>query len=76
MSNITVSIDEQTYRAARIVAAQRNSTVSSLVRDYLNTLINESTQPDTRKNALFEALDKAGPFKAGERLSRSESHRR
>jgi Family of unknown function (DUF6364) len=76
MSNITVSIDEQTYRAARIVAAQRNSTVSALVRDYLNTLINESTQPDARKNALFEALDKAGSFKAGERLSRSESHRR
>ncbi len=76
MSNITVTVDEQTYRAARIVAAQRNATVSSLVRDYLNSLVNESTQPDTRANALFEALDKAGPYKAGERLSRSETHRR
>jgi hypothetical protein len=76
MSNITVTVDEQTYRAARIIAAQRNATVSSLVRDYLNTLVNESTQPDTRTNALFEALDKAGPYKASERLSRSETHRR
>jgi hypothetical protein len=76
MSNITVSIDEQTYRAARIVAAQRNATVSSLVRDYLNTLVNENTQPDTRSKALFEALDKAGPYQAGERLSRTESHHR
>jgi Family of unknown function (DUF6364) len=76
MSNITVTVDEQTYRAARIVAAQRNATVSSLVRDYLNTLVNESTQPDTRTKALFEALDKAGPYKASERLPRSATHRR
>jgi hypothetical protein len=76
MRNFTVSIDEQTYRAARIVAAQRNATVSSLVRDYLNSLVNESQQPDTRKKALFKAFDKASNFKASDRLLRSEIHRR
>jgi hypothetical protein len=70
MSNITISIDEQTYRAARIFAAQRNSTVSALVRDYLNSLI-ASQQPDSRAQDLFSALDKARGFNASDRLTRA-----
>ncbi|TNF54069.1 MAG: ribbon-helix-helix protein, CopG family [Gammaproteobacteria bacterium] len=37
MKNITLSVDEETYRRVRIAAAERNTTVSALVRDYLRT---------------------------------------
>ncbi|MCY4114858.1 MAG: hypothetical protein OXG33_13120 [Chloroflexi bacterium] len=38
MKNITVSVDDATYRHARIRAAELDTSVSALVRDYLRTL--------------------------------------
>ena len=41
MKNITVSIDEHTHRQARIRAAELGTSVSALVRTYLNCLVAE-----------------------------------
>jgi hypothetical protein len=38
MKNITVSVPDDVYRAARIRAAERGSSVSALVSDYLRSL--------------------------------------
>ncbi len=38
MRNITLALDEDTYRRARIAAARRDASVSSLVKQYLLTL--------------------------------------
>ena len=38
MKNITVAVDDATYRRARIRAAELETSVSALVRDYLRTL--------------------------------------
>ena len=38
MKNITVSVDEETHRMARIRAAQLDTSVSALVREYLEAL--------------------------------------
>lgn len=47
MKNITVSVDEGTYRRARIRAAELDTSVSALVRGYLRSLAEdgESTPP-------------------------------
>ncbi len=48
MRNITVSVDEETHRMARIRAAQLDTSVSALVRDYLRALgENDSPQDET-----------------------------
>ena len=39
MRNITVSVDDATYRRARIRAAELDTSVSALVRDYLGSLV-------------------------------------
>ena len=39
MRNITVSVDDGTYRRARIRAAELDTSVSALVRDYLGSLV-------------------------------------
>ena len=39
MKNITVSVDEHTHRQARIRAAELGTSVSALVRSYLNRLV-------------------------------------
>ena len=38
MKKITVSVDDETYRMARIAAAKRDTSVSAMVRDYLTTV--------------------------------------
>ena len=43
MKNITVSVDEETHRLARIRAAEMDTSVSALVRDYLRSLVEGRT---------------------------------
>jgi hypothetical protein len=76
MKNITLSVDEETYRLARVAAAERNTTVSALVRGYLRTLCRpERSEPDPAQ-ALFFALDRARGYRAADRLTREEAHAR
>ena len=42
MKNITVSVDEETHRSARIRAAELGTSVSALVRNYLRSLSRDS----------------------------------
>ena len=75
MKNITVSIDDETYRQARITAAEREQSVSAMVRDLLQTLA--TLPPDdhaAQMTRLFEIFDQAKPFAASERLTREEMY--
>ncbi|MBI5329340.1 MAG: hypothetical protein HZB71_01895 [Betaproteobacteria bacterium] len=76
MKNITLSVDEDTYRLARVAAAERDTTVSALVREYLRRLAQAPGSPMEQSAALFAALDQAAPNRAGGRLSREEAHAR
>ena len=42
MKNITVSVDDETHRSARIRAAELGTSVSALVRNYLRRLSRDS----------------------------------
>ena len=44
MKNITVSVDEETHRMARIRAAELDTSVSALVRGYLRSLVAEGAR--------------------------------
>lgn len=76
MKNITLSVDEETYRQARIAAAERNTTVSALVRDYLHTFARLADADVDPAEALFAALDRAQGFRAADRMTREEAHAR
>ena len=39
MKNITVSVDEETYRLSRAKAAEAGTSISALVRSYLRALV-------------------------------------
>lgn len=75
MSNITLSLDDNTYRTARIVAAERGVSVSALVRDYLQSL--RPAQQDERMKALVATFDLGLPgYSVSNRLSRDEANER
>jgi plasmid stability protein len=76
MKNITVSVDDEVHRKARIRAAELGTSVSALVRQFLNDLGGEDTDFERRKRAQAEVIASIRAFRAGERLKRNEVHLR
>jgi plasmid stability protein len=76
MKNITVSIDDETYRRARIKAAENDTSVSAMVRDYLAQLANTETEFERLKRKEAGLRLKVSGFSASDRLSRDEVHER
>ena len=73
MRNITVSVHDETYRQARIVAAQRDTSVSALVREFLAGLTAEVEQRDEDWGAMRKIVDSWGA-EVGERPTRSRTY--
>jgi hypothetical protein len=45
MRNITVAVDDETYTRVGVAAAERNTSVSALVKAYLEQLASHETEP-------------------------------
>lgn len=74
MKNITLALDEETYRKARIAAARRDTSVSSLVKQYLLTLVateitNQKPTPEL-DTLLAEIASRHPGFSCSENLPR------
>lgn len=64
MKNITLALDEDTYRNARIAAARRDTSVSSLVKQYLQTLAATEApteRPATELETLLQEITSRHP---------------
>jgi len=55
--NITLSMDEEVLKQARIVAAERHMSLSAMVRGYLNSLLEKERFVDDARNALLKLID-------------------
>ena len=69
MKNITVSVDEETHRQARIRAAELGTSVSALVRGYLRDLCTNpaETTGTSGQDTETEAGAAAQTFERGAR---------
>jgi plasmid stability protein len=76
MKNITVSVDDEVYRRARVRAAELDTSVSAMVRKFLNELAEGDTDFQRRKRAQAQALASIRAFRAGDRLTRDQVHAR
>jgi hypothetical protein len=76
MKNITVSLDDDTYRRARMVAAQRDTSVSALVKRFLVDLASGESETEQLKRQERELRERITDFDASDRLSRDDVHRR
>lgn len=76
MRNITVSVPDETYRKARVRAAELDRSVSALVRDFLAGLAAEESDFDRRRRLQDEVLSSVKAFRAGDRLTRDQAHDR
>lgn len=55
MKNITVKIDDETYRKARVRAAQNGTSVSAMVQEFLSKMEDDSDR-EKRRSAMLEKL--------------------
>lgn len=76
MKNITVSIDEELHRRARIRAAERGTSLSAAVREFLVAFAGGETDFERRKRLQDETLASISRFQANDRLSREDVHDR
>jgi plasmid stability protein len=76
VTNITVSVPDDVYRAARIRAAEQGSSVSALVAEYLRSLSEreaEFARLEAQQRDIHNQIDR---FSARDRLDREELHGR
>ena len=76
MKNITVSLPDDIYRQARIRAAEQDTSVSALVREFLVQLGGQESDFERRKRLQGEVLATIRRFRAGDRLTRHQVHDR
>lgn len=76
MKNITVSVEEDVHRRARVRAAELDTSLSAVVREFLVQFAGGETDYERRKRLQAETLASIKNFRAGDRLTREETHDR
>lgn len=77
MANLTLSIEDKLLKRARIRALERDTSVNSLVRDYLEEFVMDGSQPPDMTDFLSWAKTvhaSSGP--AGRTWTRDELYER
>jgi hypothetical protein len=76
VKNITVSVDDEVYRNARIRAAELDTSVSAVVRRFLGEFAGGESDFERRKKLQDRTLSSIRAFRAADRVSRDAAHQR
>ena len=76
MKNITVTVPDDVYRNARIRAAERGTSVSALVGEYLRSLSGRGAEFSRLEAQQRQVQSQISRFRAGDRLDRDQLHDR
>jgi plasmid stability protein len=76
MTNITVSVPDDVYRAARIRAAEQGSSVSALVAEYLRSLSDRDAEFARLEAQQQKIISQIKSFNPRHNLSRDELYDR
>jgi plasmid stability protein len=76
MKNITVTVPDDVYRTARIRAAERGTSVSALVGEYLRSLSGRGAEFSWLEAQQQQVQRESERFRARDRLDRDQLHDR
>jgi plasmid stability protein len=74
VKNITVSLDDETYRRARVKAAEMDTSVSALVKQFLSDLAAGESEFERLKKMERALRERVTAFRAAGRLPRDAAH--
>jgi hypothetical protein len=76
MKNIIVSVDEAVYRQARIKAAEQDTSVSALVKQFLMDLAADGGEIARLRGEEHAIRERIRQFRAADRLPREKLYNR
>jgi hypothetical protein len=74
--NVTISLDRQTIRKAKIVAARRDTSISGLLAQQIEILVGEEEAYERAERQAMALLDEGFHLGGGAPASREELHER
>jgi hypothetical protein len=74
--NVTISLDRQTVRKAKILAAKRDTSISGLVAAQIDALVVEDEAYDQAKRLALALLDQGFHLGGRHRIDRNALHER
>ena len=76
MKNITLSVDDGVLATVRQLAAEKDSTVNALVREYLTSLAKQQNRARTARARLRELSDQSEGRLGKKNWTRADLHER
>jgi len=76
MGNITLKVDDELLREAKILAAKRGTSVSRLVAEQIETLVQKDSRYDTARRRALKRLATGYDLRFTPPQSRDELHER
>ena len=76
MANLTITIDDEILRRARVRAMEQNTSVNSLVRDYLAAFAAIGTTWDQATDAILRLSAQSKSGRGDRHWTRDELHER
>jgi hypothetical protein len=74
MKNLTLTIDEELLRKARVLAAMKRTSVNEMVRTYLDRVVREEQEADEVTEALLKLADESTARMGDWRPGRAETY--
>ncbi len=76
MKNVTLSVDEDVLFAVRVYAAERNSSVNALVREFLGAIAEREARGKKERRRIRELSESSKARIGSKSWSRDELHAR
>jgi plasmid stability protein len=76
MSNLTITIDEDALRRARIRALEQGTSVNAVLRDFLESYAGVRGEQESAVRELLALARSAGAGRGGHRWTREDLHER
>jgi len=76
VKKVTISLPNDVYRTACLRAAERNTTVSALVHDFLGSLGHDESDLERRRRLQHRVIAGIRSFQGCNRLTRAQVHDR
>lgn len=74
--NLTVSLSTQTVQKAKILAARRSTSISGLVADQIEALVNTEEAYESAQRAAMDLMDRGFHLGGIHSIDRDELHER
>jgi len=74
--NLTISLDREMVRKAKVLAARRETSISGLIAAQIEALVGEDEAYEHAKRQALALLDQGFHLGAGHRIARAELHDR